>query len=242
MKPHRITGIAAYCAALLLATSACSHQETAEAPQAENGAAQQAIVNRSADAFRHVRGNPAFQEVEALLARARGVMIFPRLVKASLIFGGEGGNGVLVARAPDGGWTDPAFYSLGAPSVGLQIGYQEATVVLFFMEQHVLDQAMHADLTLGANQTVAVGSAKEASDGEVLTKPIYQLVESRGAFAGVSLDGYVIGARNKHNTAYYGPTATPRSILVEGTSRRPEAQVLHQALAAPSDPPPSAGL
>lgn len=227
-------------AALLGGGIACSRQEPARAPAAESAKAEQAIVERSADAFTRLRTSDAPQ-LEAYVERAHGIMIFPRLVKASLIFGGEGGNGVLVAKGADGSWSNPAFYSLGAPSVGLQIGYQEATVVLFFMEESVLQKALHADISLGTNTSVALGRVGDvdASRGEVFSKPIYQLVEARGAFAGVSLDGYVISARNKHNQAYYGGPVTPRDILIERTQHRPEADVLLRALVPQPHPAPS---
>ncbi|HEX2877266.1 MAG TPA: lipid-binding SYLF domain-containing protein [Polyangiaceae bacterium] len=229
-------------AALLGGGNACSRQEPARAPAAESAKAEQAIVERSADAFARLRTSDA-PRLDAYVERAHGIMIFPRLVKASLIFGGEGGNGVLVAKGADGSWSNPAFYSLGAPSVGLQIGYQEATVVLFFMEESVLQKALHADISLGTNTSVALGRVGDvdASRGEVFSKPIYQLVEARGAFAGVSLDGYVISARNKHNQAYYGGPVTPRDILIERTQRRPEADVLLRALVPqPHSAPPQA--
>lgn len=201
-------------------------------PAAEPGAAQQAIVERSAAAFTRLRGRSGAAQVDVFVDRARGIMIFPRLVKASLVFGGEGGNGVLVAKGDDGSWSNPAFYSLGAPSVGLQIGYQEATVVLFLMDDSVVQRALEADVTLGANTSMALGQVAETdgNQGELFSKPIYQLVEARGAFIGASLDGYVISARNKHNQAYYGGPVTPRSILIERSQHRPEADVLLRAL------------
>jgi SH3 domain-containing YSC84-like protein 1 len=212
--------------------SACSRQEQARVPAAEPGAAQQAIVERSAAAFTRLRESSGAAKVDVFVERARGIMIFPRLVKASLILGGEGGNGVLLAKADDGSWSNPAFYSLGAPSIGLQIGYQEATVVLFLMEDSVVQRALEADVTLGANTSVALGHVAETggTQGELLSKPIYQLIEARGAFVGASLDGYVISARNKHNQAYYGGPATPRSILIDRSQHRPEADVLLRAL------------
>lgn len=236
----------AACASLLLACtlgsgSACSRQEQPHTPATEPGAAQQAIVERSAAAFTRLRGSSGAAQVDVFVDRARGIMIFPRLVKASLIFGGEGGNGVLVAKGGDGSWSNPAFYSLGAPSVGLQIGYQEATVVLFLMEDSVVQRALEADVTLGANTSVALGQVAETggTQGELFSKPIYQLVEARGAFVGASLDGYVISARNKHNQAYYGGPVTPRSILIERSQHRPEADVLLRALTPkPREPLP----
>jgi len=227
-------------AAVVLSAAAvvgCSHEQEltpASADNAEKGAAQQAIVERAAAAFARMKQNPRFSTMTPYLEKARAVMIFPRVVKASLIFGGEGGNGVMVARAPDGSWSDPAFYSLGAPSVGLQVGYQEATVVLFFMEQQAVEQALHSEFTLGTSSSAALGEVGERgqSDAEVMSKPIYQLVEAGGAFAGVSLNGYVIGSRNKHNSAYYGAAATPRSILIERSLHRADADVLKRALSA----------
>jgi lipid-binding SYLF domain-containing protein len=179
-----------------------------------------------------MRDNPAFAGMERLLEHARGVMIFPRLVKASFIVGGEGGNGVLVARGVDGSFSNPAFYSLGAPSVGLQVGYQEATVILFIMDDRVLEHALHSDFTLGGTTSITLGHLGEGgeSEREAFSKPVYQVVDVAGAFAGISLDGYVIGLRNKHNYAYYGAPATPRAILIERTHSRPEAEVLLRAL------------
>lgn len=209
-------------------TAACSRPQ----PQhASAGSAQTALVKRSAMAFKEMRDDPAFGAMENFLQSAHAVMIFPRLVKASLIFGGEGGNGVLLVRASDSTWSDPAFYSLGAPSVGLQLGYREATVVLFFMDDAVVQKALHSDFTLGANGGVALGSVIEAGKGEAISKPIYQLVQARGAFVGVSFDGYVIAARNGNNAAYYGQEVTPREIVIERSRHRPESQALFVALA-----------
>jgi lipid-binding SYLF domain-containing protein len=214
------------------AGSACSRPEQPRAPATEPGAAQQAIVERSAAAITRLRGGIGAVQMDSFVERARGIMIFPRLVKASLIFGGEGGNGVLVAKGADGSWSNPAFYSLGAPSVGLQIGYQEATVVLFLMDDSVVQRALQADIILGANTSLALGQIgeRDGSRSEPFSKPIYQLVEARGAFVGASLDGYVISARTKHNRAYYGGPATPRSILIERSRHRPGADVLLRAL------------
>lgn len=172
--------------------------------------------------------------MEPFLEKARAVMIFPRLIKASLVFGGEGGNGVLIARSADGSWSDPAFYSLGAPSVGLQIGYQETTVILFILDDVAFRTMLGSNIVLGANTTVAVGNIGDAgtTEGEVIDKPIYQLAEAGGVFAGVSLDGYVTAPRSRHNFAYYGPSGTPAAILLDRSVSNPGAGVLHDALAA----------
>jgi lipid-binding SYLF domain-containing protein len=222
---------------LLLAIGAagslgCARTEPPRAAQQQSARAPQvALVERAAVALENLRDNSDFAAMDAFLERARAVMIFPRVVKASLIFGGEGGNGVLLAKAADGTWSDPAFYSLGAPSVGLQIGYREATVVFFFMNDSSVQRALHSDFTLGANGSLAMGSALESAKAQPLSKPIYQLVEARGAFVGVSFDGYVVSARQGHNDAYYGTRSTAHQILIEGARHRSESQALLTALA-----------
>lgn len=57
------------------------------------------------------------------------------------------------------------------------------------------------------------------------------MIDADGVFAGVSLDGYVIGARSRYNLEYYGKSLTPREILIDGTVRKREAGVLARALA-----------
>ena len=225
--------------ALLLSTCialplvGCS-RSTSQVNAAEMGtSSQQAIVERSASAFEQVRRNPRYAGMEAYLQRARGVMIFPRLVKASLLFGGEGGNGVLVARKSDGSWSHPAFVSLGSPSIGLQLGYQQATVVLLIMDQPTLERALHSSVVLGAKAGATLGNIDEMdhTSADVVSANIYHVVEAEGAFAGISFDGYVIGTRARHNRDYYGKPVSPREILLEGSARQPAAAVLTRALA-----------
>jgi lipid-binding SYLF domain-containing protein len=231
VKVHLARTCIALATAFGVTTPACSKPHPAESPSSA-AVPQQRIVERAAQALVRMRENPKFASMEPFLEKARAVIIFPRLIKASLLFGGEGGNGVLIARSPDGAWSDPAFYSLGAPSVGLQIGYQEATVILFVMDDVAFRTMLGSSIALGANTTVAVGDIGDAdkAEGEVIDKPIYQLAEAGGVFAGVSLDGYVIAPRSRHNFAYYGPSGSPTAILLDRSVTNPDARVLHEAL------------
>jgi SH3 domain-containing YSC84-like protein 1 len=213
---------------------ACSRSGSpAAAPHADPQTKEQELLERSAAAFAELRRNPRFSRIDLALERARAVLIFPRLVKASLIIGGEGGNGVLVARRADGSWSDPAFYSLGSPSVGLQVGYQEAAVALFIMDDATLDRALHSSVVLGGKAGATLGDLDDLdrTRADVLSANIYQVVDAQGAFAGVSLDGYVIGARGERNRSYYGRPVTPREILLDGTAPARPAPALSIALA-----------
>jgi lipid-binding SYLF domain-containing protein len=204
-----------------LVLSGCSRQPAA-APGSEASTEQQ-LVDRSADALVAMRDSGRFP-----------ALVFPRVIKAGLILGGSGGNGVLVARQPDGSWSAPAFYSLGGGSAGAQIGFQQAAVVLCFMSESALRSAIDRGLTLGTDASVAAGTI--GNSGKAVAKSsasdIYQLVNAGGLFAGVSLTGTVVSARDSFNRAYYGPEATTRGIVVDGRFDRPSAAVLKQALSA----------
>jgi SH3 domain-containing YSC84-like protein 1 len=216
---------------VLAALAGCARDEPPLVPASGNSP-QQAIVDRSADALASMRSSGEFPNLDGYLASARGVMIFPRLVKAGLLFGGEGGTGVLLARADDGAWSAPAFYSIGGGSVGLQIGYQEASVVFVLMTEKAVNSAIDRGFTLGSDVTVAAGSIGDAGEARrgTTAKDVYSFAAARGVFAGLSFDGAFVSARTKHNYAYYGPGATPAAILIEHRFERPGAHHLQSLI------------
>ncbi len=225
-------GIAGWVVVLaaLAAMSGCSHPPPASA--GTPASAQQQLVDRSVDALVAMRDSGRFPALGYYVAHAKGVMIFPRVIKAGLLLGGQGGNGVLVARRADGSWSAPAFYGLGGGSAGAQIGFQEATVVLCFMSQSALMSAINSGLTVGSDASVAAGTI--GSSGKAVARTtasdIYQFVSVGGLYAGVSLAGTIVSARSSFNRAYYGPAATTRSIVIEGRFDQPGADELRRAL------------
>ena len=187
------------------------------APTSASESPQQQIVDRCALAVDRLRASGQFPQLEQHLTQARGVLVFPRLIKAGLIFGGEGGNGVLLSKDDQGSWSAPAFYSLGAGSLGAQIGYQEATVILFLMTDAALISAINNGVTLGTDTSVAAGTMGDSGEASAksASKDIVQLVDVGGVFAGVSLDGTVVASRQEFNRAYYGAEATTYRIVME---------------------------
>jgi len=193
---------------------------------------EQGLVDKAAAVVRGMRSDPAFRHIDVYLKNARGVLVLPSVIKAGLIYGGQGGNGVLLSRDAAGAWSSPAFYTLGGGSIGLQIGVQEAAIVLVFMNDKALKSAIDTGLTLGADATVAAGT--EGLTGEVASthvfKDVYYFADVGGLFAGVSLEGGVIHARDGLNKTYYGRTLTSRQIVLERAVEAPTAKPLKDAL------------
>ena len=74
---------------------------------------QQQTVNGALSTIERMKNDGNFQDgFQPKLNQARAVMVIPSLYKGGFIFGGQYGNGVLLARMPDGSWSYPAFYTM----------------------------------------------------------------------------------------------------------------------------------
>jgi lipid-binding SYLF domain-containing protein len=124
---------------------------------------------------------------------------------------------VLCARGADGGWSAPAFYSIGSGSIGLQAGYEKSEVIFLVMTDKGLEQILKSQFKLGADASVAVGpkgGGIEAATTLAAGADIYSFARAKGAFLGASFEGSVISSRESRNKAYYGKPATARDIVV----------------------------
>lgn len=173
--------------------------------------------------------------VRSLLKDARGVMIFPSVVKGAVGIGGEGGSGVLLVRGEDGVWSYPAFYHMSSISIGLQIGGQENRFLLILMTDNAVRKVMSGDTQVGGDlSAVAVENGIDKSTGTTTgRRDIYYHAETQGGlFAGVSLEGTKIKARNKMAEKYYGQEFTVRDILIERRAANPQAEELRTTIAS----------
>lgn len=151
-----------------------------------------------------------------LLNRAEAIAVFPGVVKAAFIIGGQGGQGV-ISRRIKGGWSAPAFFNLGGGSFGAQIGAQKTDYVLLIMNDEGLKGLLEDKFEIGGEVSVAagrVGRTAAASTNVTLDAAILSYSRTRGAFAGVALKGGTITPDNDLNEAIYGVKA--REVLDTG--------------------------
>jgi len=173
------------------------------------------LVRKANVVLDEARHDPQFGNSSDLFQTAKGVMVVPNLVKGGFFVGGEGGNGVLMARH-GANWSHPAFYTLASASFGLQIGLQVAEVVLFVMSERALNAWMRDEVKLGgqAGLTVlVVGSSAAAAATTHGNVDVVAWAKSKGAYAGITLEGSIIKPRNEWNTAYYGRPMSPVAVL-----------------------------
>jgi lipid-binding SYLF domain-containing protein len=131
-----------------------------------------------------------------LVARAKGVLVFPRITKGGVGVGGEFGEGALRI---DG--KDVAYYSISSASVGLTLGLAKRREVILFMTQEALDKFTNSHgWTVGADTNVAVLSKGAGGDydTQTLQRPILGFVfGEKGLIGDVSLEGSKITQLNK---------------------------------------------
>jgi len=196
---------------------------------------QQGLVDKARVTFESLLNDPNMSGMRAQFKRAKGVLLVPQFLKGGFIIGAAGGSGVLLARdAKNGEWTDPAFVTMAEGSIGLQIGAQAAEVALLIMTQKGVEAVLSNSFKLGADVSVAVGPAgggAEASTTANLRADILAFSRTQGLFAGLSLEGAVIAARDEWNKSYYGKPVTATDIIIRREARNPGANPLRQLLA-----------
>ena len=176
---------------------------------------QMQLLEQSATTISAMKSDPSFGNAKELLTRARAVMVVPQLVKAGFFLGGEGGSGVLTAKSGSS-WSNPAFYTIGGASFGLQIGVETAEVVFFVMSDRALTAWMRDEVTLGAKAgltVLVVGSNAQAATTSNADVDVIAWARSKGAYAGVTLEGSIIKPRDSYNEAYYGKKMSVQQLI-----------------------------
>jgi len=195
-------------------------------------------IQKATRVFQEIMRTPDQGIPQELLETAKCVAIIPGEEKLAFIFGGRYGKGVATCRTANG-WSAPMFLAVGGGSFGFQIGGSFTDVVMLFMNDHALQSLLSDKFKIGADASVAAGPVgRHAAAGTdiKLNAEILSYSRSKGAFAGVSLDGAVVQADQSGDEAMYGSNVTRQEIL-NGKVTVPElARRLTEELAKYADP------
>ena len=194
---------------------------------------EQTLVDRAALTVQEMLTQTVSDSPATMLRRAKGVMICPRLFKAGFFFGGEGGSCVLLARAGNGTWSYPAFYTIGSGSFGLQIGIQDAQVMIMIMTDRGLNAVLDSQVKLGADAGLAIatyGAGVQGSTTTAVGADIVAFAQARGLYGGISLAGSVMSTQTPNNQSYYGQPYAARQIVVTMQGANRGADTLRELL------------
>lgn len=125
---------------------------------------------------------------KALGAKAKAVLVFPSILKAGLIIGGQGGNGALFVDGKVVG-----YYNIAAASYGLQAGAQEFAYAMFLMTEAAGESLKGRDgWEVGVGPSIVVvdeGVAKSLTT-TTATDDVYSFVfGQKGLMAGIGVQG-----------------------------------------------------
>jgi len=161
---------------------------------------------------------------EEVLSNAKCIVVVPHLVKGGFIVGGEHGRGIATCRT-SGGWSAPAFISMGGGSWGLQIGVEGVDLVMLVMNDQGFQHLLSSKFEISGDASASAGPVgRHASAGTdwKLNTEILTYSRSRGAFAGITLSGAVVQQDEDSTRTIYGRDRSFRTIL-SGKVRAPKS-------------------
>ncbi len=120
--------------------------------------------------------------------KAKAVLVFPSILKAGLIIGGQGGNGALLV---DG--KAVAYYNIAAASYGLQVGVQEFGYAMFLMTDSArayMDKSDGWEVGVGPTIVVVDEGAAKSLTTTTAKDDVYAFIFSqKGLMAGLGIQG-----------------------------------------------------
>jgi len=172
-------------------------------------------LQKSADVLKEIMAAPDKGIPEEVLDDAKCIVVVPHLIKAGFIVGGKHGRGVASCRT-DSGWSAPAFISVGGGSWGLQIGAEGVDLVMLVMNDKGLQHLLSSKFQLSGEGSAAAGPVgRHASAGTdwKMNAELLTYSRSKGAFAGLTLEGAVIEQDSDSTEAIYGKDIGFRKVL-----------------------------
>jgi lipid-binding SYLF domain-containing protein len=174
---------------ILLAVAACSSTGSSTSTST-SGSTRPELEQQARDAYKTlIASTPKAAE---LRPKATAILVFPSILKAGLIVGGQGGNGVLFN--PDGKVL--GYYNTTALSYGLQAGAQSFSEAMFLMTPAALSYLdRSAGWSVGVGPSVVVmdsGMAKSLTT-TTLQSDVYAFIFGQsGLMAGLGVQGQKI--------------------------------------------------
>ena len=136
---------------------------------------------------------PAAKE---LSGKAKGILVFPTVVKGGFVIGGEFGEGALLINNKI-----TEYYNTVSASIGLQAGAQSRSQIILFMTDKALKKFRNSDgWEVGIDGSVAIAQfgAGDAIDTQTAQAPIIGFItDNKGLMYNLTLEGSKITKVNK---------------------------------------------
>jgi SH3 domain-containing YSC84-like protein 1 len=197
---------------------------------AEEPVKQQLLVDQARITFKSFMIDKNMAWFREHMNKAKGFLIIPDLLQGAWFIGGSGGRGVLVVKnKTTGDWSQPAFYTIGSLSFGIQFGGEKSEIIMMVFTQKGLDRLYSSSFKFGGDATIAVGPVGGGAKADVMTDFV-SFVRSKGAFAGISMEGAIVKVNQDWNQAYYGKRVSPLGIVEKNLVSNPGSAELRNTI------------
>ena len=130
-------------------------------------------------------GTPA---AGVLRDKAKGILVFPSILKAGFIFGAQGGDGALRKGGKTAG-----YYRTLAASYGFQAGIQSFGYALFFLTDSALaylDRSQGWEIGTGPSVVIVDAGMGKSLSSTTLRNDVYAVIfDQKGLMAGIGIQG-----------------------------------------------------
>ncbi|KAG7375740.1 SH3 domain-containing YSC84-like protein 1 [Phytophthora pseudosyringae] len=185
--------------------------------------------------FRNDWGASADRSIPvAFLQKAHGLAIMT-VIKAGFLVSGKIGTGLVVAKLPDGSWSAPSAIGTFGLSGGFELGGELVEVMIILGSEGAVKVFHKPQVNLGAGLDIAVGpygrSAQAAAAASTSgLNANYSYSQSKGLFAGISLQGAILAARSDLNRKFYGRDLQASELLTGFIEQPAAARPLYEAI------------
>lgn len=135
-------------------------------------------------------------ESEKLSKTAKAVLVFPKIIKAGLVFGGSYGEGVMMKGSSFAG-----YYNSVSASWGWQAGAESYGYVVFLMSEaavRYLDKSRGWEFGVGPNVVVVnEGVARNLSTSTLKDDAYAYIFDQQGLMASLSIEGTKVSPISK---------------------------------------------
>ncbi|RCH77955.1 hypothetical protein CU098_004144, partial [Rhizopus stolonifer] len=176
----------------------------------------------------------------SVLANAHGI-VFIRLFRVGLGLSAKTGNGIIIARLPNGSWSAPSGVSMVSLGVGQMFGAESIDMILVMNYRAAVKAFLDGggQLQLGVGASISAGPIGRSADISASASmtgnhvaATYAYSSSKGLYLGYQFEGSKVSERVRTNQAYYGRPITAHEILTGVVPPPQDAAQLYDALNA----------
>jgi lipid-binding SYLF domain-containing protein len=197
---------------------------------AEDPVKQQLLVDQARIIFKSFMIDKNMGWFREHMHKAKGFLIIPELLQGAFWVGGSGGRGVLVVKdKTTGDWSQPAFYTIGSLSIGIQFGGEKSEIIMMVFTQKGLNRLYSSSFKFGGDASIAAGPVGGGAKADIMADFV-SFVRSKGAFIGISMEGAILNANYDWNEAYYGKKVSPLGIVDKKLVSNPGSAELRKTI------------